>query len=222
MDAPSGVPPAPSAVWAASTVAGVTRPVRILDPSGSCGPARPLADLPAGARQNGPACGHERAVYQRPLGVSTSSRTVVECKRPAISSFHERPATCHPPPHGEGADLAECSGTAPRVRDQPRPDPRAHGATGGGVLGAFGAPGPPCAGGLSLRGRGSRPAHGNCGCRPGHHLDDPVRARLVQPPTTNYRDVNRAHLADLLTERPVFSSKWTAAAATGSRSAGRG
>ncbi len=56
-------------------------------------------------------------------------RTAVECKRPAISSFHERPAICHPPPARRGADLAKCLVTAPRVRDQPRPDPRAHGAT---------------------------------------------------------------------------------------------
>lgn len=43
--------------------------------------------------------------------------------------------------------------------------------------------------------------HGNRGRIPANRLDDDLRARLIELATTTYRDVNRAHLADLLAER---------------------
>lgn len=43
--------------------------------------------------------------------------------------------------------------------------------------------------------------HGNHGRIPANRLDDQLRTRLAELATTTYRDVNRAHLADLLAER---------------------
>jgi transposase len=43
--------------------------------------------------------------------------------------------------------------------------------------------------------------HGNHGRIPANRLDDDLRARLVELATTMYRDINRAHLTDLLAER---------------------
>ncbi len=103
------------------------------------------------------------------------------CERPAILSELIGQRLCHAPPHGEGGDLGGCSGTAPPVRAQLRPD----------ELTARQA-----AAYLELSARQVLRLLAAYRCEAGA-----VGARLVELATNTDRDVNRALVADLLTER---------------------